>query len=101
MGIGIPVGDLFLRGMGTGKKCSPQAFMEITVEKFYRRGDGNVELFSGGEFLVAIHTNIPPIKGSRASYSSSSFFVKIKQKKQKQFSVHTSQIMTSKFGSCR
>jgi hypothetical protein len=37
-----------------GKKCSPQAFVGIPAGKFFRRGDGDGELFPGGEFPVAI-----------------------------------------------
>jgi hypothetical protein len=36
------------------KKCSPQAFVGIPAGKFFRRGDGDGELFPGGEFPVAI-----------------------------------------------
>ena len=54
MGMGIPVGDLSPRGTGMGKKCSPQAFVGIPTGKFFRRGDGDGELFPGGEFPVAI-----------------------------------------------
>jgi hypothetical protein len=43
--MGIPVGDLSPRGTGMGKKCSPQAFVEIPTGKFFRRGDGDGELF--------------------------------------------------------
>jgi hypothetical protein len=52
--MGIPVGDLSPRGTGMGKKCSPQAFVGIPAGKFFRRGDGDGELFPGGEFPVAI-----------------------------------------------
>jgi hypothetical protein len=52
--MGIPVGDLSPRGTGMGKKCSPQAFMGIPAGKFFRRGDGDGELFPGEEFPVAI-----------------------------------------------
>jgi hypothetical protein len=54
--MGIPVGDLSPRGTGMGKKCSPQAFVGILAGKFFRRGDGDGdgELFPGGEFPVAI-----------------------------------------------
>jgi hypothetical protein len=54
--MGIPVGDLSPRGTGMGKKCSPQTFVGIPAGKFFRRGDGNGELFPGGEFPVAIPT---------------------------------------------
>jgi hypothetical protein len=54
MGMGIPVGDLSPRGTGMGKKCHPQAFVGIPAGKFFRRGDGDGELFPGGEFPVAI-----------------------------------------------
>jgi hypothetical protein len=53
-GDGIPVGDLFPRGTGMRKKYSPQAFVWIPAEKFFRRGDGDGELFHGGKFPVAI-----------------------------------------------
>jgi hypothetical protein len=46
--MGIPVGDLSPRGTGMGKKCSSQAFVGIPTGKFFRRGDGDVELFSDG-----------------------------------------------------
>jgi hypothetical protein len=52
--MGIPVGDLSPRGTGMGKKCSPQAFVGIPAGKFFRHGDGDGELFPGGEFPVAI-----------------------------------------------
>jgi hypothetical protein len=54
--MGIPVGDLSPRRTGIGKKCSPQAFVGIPTGKFFRRGDGDGELFPGGEFPVAIPT---------------------------------------------
>jgi hypothetical protein len=54
--MGIPVGDLSPRGTGMRKKCSPQAFVGIPAGKFFRRGDGDGELFPGGEFPVAIPT---------------------------------------------
>jgi hypothetical protein len=38
-----------------GKKCFPQAFVGIPAGKFFRRGDGDGELFPGGEFPIAIH----------------------------------------------
>jgi hypothetical protein len=56
--MGIPVGDLSPRGTGMGKKCSPQAFVGIPTGKFFRRGDGDGELFPGGEFPVAIPTRV-------------------------------------------
>jgi hypothetical protein len=59
--MGIPVGDLSPRGTGMGKKCSPQAFVGIPAGKFFRRGDGDGELFPGGEFPVAIPTLNPNI----------------------------------------
>jgi hypothetical protein len=37
-----------------GKKCSPQAFVGIPAEKLFHRGDGDEELFPGGEFPIAI-----------------------------------------------
>ena len=52
--MGIPVGDLSPRGTGMGKKCSPQAFVEIPAGKFFRRGDGDGEPKPDGEFPVAI-----------------------------------------------
>ena len=52
--MGIPVGDLSLRGTEMGKKCSPQAFVGIPVGKKFRRGDGDGELKPDGEFPVAI-----------------------------------------------
>jgi hypothetical protein len=52
--MGIPVGDLSPRGTGMEKKCSPQVFVGIHAGKFFRRGDGNGELFTDGEFPVAI-----------------------------------------------
>ena len=58
--MGIPVGDLSPWGTGMGKKCSPQAFVGIPAGKFFRRGDGDGELFPGGEFPVAIPTCHPP-----------------------------------------
>jgi hypothetical protein len=42
-----------------GKKCSPQAFVGISAGKFFRCGDGDGELFPGGEFPVAIPTREP------------------------------------------
>jgi hypothetical protein len=59
--MGIPVGDLSPRGTGMGKKCSPQAFVGIPAGKFFRRGDGDGELFPGGEFPVAIPRPDVPI----------------------------------------
>jgi hypothetical protein len=59
--MGIPVGDLSPRGTGMGKKCSPQAFVGIPTGKFFRRGDGDGELFPGGDFPVAIPTSHPPV----------------------------------------
>jgi hypothetical protein len=56
--MGIPVGDLSLRGTGMGKKCSPQAFVGIPAGNFFRRGDGYGELFPGGEFPVAIPSRV-------------------------------------------
>jgi hypothetical protein len=52
--MGIPVGDLSPRGTGMRKKCSPQAFVGIPVGKFFRRGDGDGELFPTGNCPVAI-----------------------------------------------
>jgi hypothetical protein len=54
--MGISVGDLSPRGTGIGKKCSLQAFVGIPTRKFFRRGDGDGELFPGGEFSVVIPT---------------------------------------------
>jgi hypothetical protein len=56
----IFVGDLSPRGTGMEKKCSPQAFVGIPVRKFFRRGDGDGELFPDGEFPVAIPSCAQP-----------------------------------------
>jgi hypothetical protein len=49
-----------------GKKCSPQAFVGIPAGKFFRRGDGDGELFPDGEFPVAI-----PNRGQAGGSTSS------------------------------
>jgi hypothetical protein len=52
--MGIPDGDLSLRGTGIEKTCPPQAFVGIPTGKFFCRGDGFGELKPDGEFPVAI-----------------------------------------------
>jgi hypothetical protein len=41
-------------GNENGEKCYPQAFVGIPRGKFFRRGDGDGELFSGEKFPIVI-----------------------------------------------
>ena len=52
--MGIPDEDLSPWVMGMGKKCPPQAFVGISMGKFFRHGDRFGELKPDRNFSVAI-----------------------------------------------
>jgi hypothetical protein len=58
-----------------GKKCSPKAFVGISAGKFFRHGDGDRELFLGGNSpLSSLLVNNKFIRVNKF-LSSFSFFI--------------------------